>query len=100
MQYSANQLTVINMMGTLALTKSSSAAVLAALWTVLRPHRSVQVSTTIKSSSAAVLTALWTVLGPHGSVQVSTTIKSSSAAVLAALWTVLGPQGWCKFRLQ
>ena len=32
----------------------------------------------IKSSSAAVLFALWTGLGPHGSVQVSTIIKSSS----------------------
>ena len=40
----------------------------------------------IKSSSAPVLAALWTMLGPHESVQVSTTIKSSSAAVLAALW--------------
>ena len=58
--------------------KSLSAAVLAALSTVLGPRGSLQVSTIIKSSSAAVLAALWTVLGPNGSVQVSTTIKSSS----------------------
>ena len=43
-----------------------------------------QKNSKIKSSSAAVIAAFWTVLGPHGSVQVSTTIKLSSAAVLAA----------------